>query len=77
MVARAKLDLALQGTSEGDIQNHEKRLIEQLRPQAEQRVRIYLFLEAVAKKENIPLNEQMPSRTMEFLLREASWIKEP
>ena len=73
MVSHAKVELALRGVSEEEIKNQESKLREQLKPQAEERVKIYLTLETIAKKENIALTEQMPSRTMEFLLREASW----
>lgn len=76
MLSEGKVELALRGMSEDEIVKHEPKLNEQLKPQAQERVKIYLILEAVAKKENIPLNEQMPSRTMEFLLREANWQKQ-
>jgi hypothetical protein len=32
-----------------------------------------LILEAIAKKENIPVDNEMPRKVMEFLLREANW----
>lgn len=75
MVSRGKIELALRGVSEEDISKQEDKLSEQLKPEAEKQVRIYLILEAIAKKENITLNDQMPARTMEFLLREANWGK--
>lgn len=76
MVSQAKVELALRGVSEEEISKQETKLNEQLKSEAQERVRIYLLLEAIAKKENIALNEQMPSRTMEFLLREANWQKQ-
>jgi FKBP-type peptidyl-prolyl cis-trans isomerase (trigger factor) len=48
---------------------------ERLRPEAQERVKIYLILEAIAKKESIALDEHMPTKVMEFLLREADWQK--
>lgn len=76
MVSRSKVELALRGVSQEDIQKQEDKLNQQLEPEAQERVKIYLVLEAIAKKENIALNEQMPSKTMEFLLREANWQKQ-
>ena len=75
MVAQAKMDLALKGVAQEEIEHHQDKLNEQLKPEAEQRVRVYLLLEAIAKKENIALDEHMPSRTIEFLMREADWQK--
>ena len=75
MVAQAKMDLALRGVAQEEIEHHHGKLNEQLKPEAEQRVRVYLLLEAIAKKENIALDEHMPSRTIEFLMREADWQK--
>jgi FKBP-type peptidyl-prolyl cis-trans isomerase (trigger factor) len=42
-------------------------------PEAEKQVRVYLVLSEIAKKENIPLDDHMPRRVMEFLLKEAEW----
>jgi len=76
MVSHAKVELALRGAPQEEIKNQETKLREQLKPEAQERVKIFLILEAIAKKENIALTEQMPSRTMEFLLREADWHKQ-
>lgn len=76
MVSQAKVELALRGVSEEEIKTKEDKFNEQFKPEAQERVRIYLLLETIAKKENIALNEQMPSRVMEFLLREANWQKQ-
>ena len=75
MVGQAKMDLALKGVAQEEIEHHQDKLNEQLKPEAEQRVKVYLLLEAIAKKENIALDEHMPSRTIEFLMREADWQK--
>ena len=46
---------------------------QELEPQAKRQVKIYLILSAIAKKENIPQDDHMPPKVMEFLLREANW----
>jgi len=48
-------------------------LIQQLEPEAKAQVKVYLVLAAIAKKENIPIDDHMPRKTMEFLLKEADW----
>jgi FKBP-type peptidyl-prolyl cis-trans isomerase (trigger factor) len=73
MVRQAKVDLALKGVPREKIEEHEKALAAELEPEAKKQVKIYLVLAAIAKKENIPQDDQMPSRVMEFLLREAGW----
>jgi len=75
MVSQAKVELALRGMSQDEVGKHADKLNEQLKPEAQERVKIYLILEAIAKKENIALDEHMPSRVMEFLLKEADWQK--
>jgi len=73
LLRQAKLDLALQGVSREKIQEQEGTMREKLQPQAKQQVKVYLVLAAIAKKENIPLEEQMSQRVMELLLKEADW----
>jgi len=34
---------------------------------------VYLVLAQIAKQENIPIDDHMPRKVMEFLLREADW----
>jgi FKBP-type peptidyl-prolyl cis-trans isomerase (trigger factor) len=46
---------------------------EELEPEARNQVKVYLVLSAIAKKESIPLDDHMPRKVMEFLLREANW----
>ncbi len=75
MVSQTKVELALRGMSQDEVGKHADKLNEQLKPEAQERVKIYLILEAIAKKENIALDEHMPSRVMEFLLKEADWQK--
>ncbi|MBN1913282.1 MAG: hypothetical protein JW788_02665 [Candidatus Omnitrophica bacterium] len=73
LLRQAKLDLALKGVAKEKIEEEEKTLLERLTPQAKNQVKVYLVLSEIAKKENIVLDDQMPRRVMEFLLKEADW----
>jgi FKBP-type peptidyl-prolyl cis-trans isomerase (trigger factor) len=72
-VRKAKVDLALKGVPREKIDEEEKTISGQLEPEVKRQVKIYLVLAQIAKKENIPLDDNMPHRVMEFLLREADW----
>jgi len=73
MLRQAKLDLALKGIPREKIEEQEKKMREELEPEARNQVKVYLILSSIAKKENIPLDEHMPRKVMEFLLKEADW----
>lgn len=73
LIRQAKLDMALKGLSREKIDEQEKPLAEQLTPAAKQQVKVYLVLSEIAKKENIALDEHMPAKVIEFLLKEADW----
>lgn len=73
LLRQVKLDLALKGVSGDKIEEQAKALTEELRPQAKKQVKVYLVLSEIAKKENISLDDHMPQRVIEFLLREADW----
>jgi trigger factor len=73
LLRQAKIDLALKGLLREKIDEQEKELSQKLMPVAENQVKIYLVLSEVAKKEKITLDDQMPHRVMELLLREANW----
>jgi FKBP-type peptidyl-prolyl cis-trans isomerase (trigger factor) len=73
LVRQTKLDLALKGFPREKIDEQEKVFSEKFEPEAQKQVRVYLVLSAIAKKENIPLDDRMPGKVMEFLLREARW----
>lgn len=73
LLRRAKLDLALKGIAREKIDESEGELKKELDPQARSQVRTYLILAAVARKENIPLDDEMPAKVLEFLLKEANW----
>jgi len=73
IVRQSKVDLAMKGLPREKIEEQNEALNKELRPQAEKQVRVYLVLAEVAKKENIPLDDHMPRKVMEFLMREADW----
>lgn len=73
MLRRAKLDLALNGLPREKIDENEETLSKNLEPEARSQVKTYLILAAIARKENIPVNDEMPGKVVELLLREADW----
>ncbi len=73
LVRQAKVDLALRGVAGEKIDEQEEALFKELQPQATKQVKVYLVLTEIAKKENIPQDDSMPRRVMEFLLKEANW----
>lgn len=73
LVRQTKVDLALKGMPRDKIDEQEKMLAEKLEPEAKKQVKVYLVLAEIAKKENIPLDDNMPRRVIEFLLKEADW----
>lgn len=73
MLRQAKLDLALKGIQRDKIEEQEKKMREELEPEARSQVKIYLILSSIARKEGIPVDEHMPRKVMEFLLKEADW----
>ncbi|MDD5196114.1 MAG: trigger factor [Candidatus Omnitrophota bacterium] len=73
MLRQAKVDLALKGVAREKIEEQDEKMRKELDPEAQKQVRIYLILSAIAKKENVALDDHMPRRVMEFLFREADW----
>ena len=73
MLRQTKLDLAMKGIPRDKIDEQEKLLLDGIQPQAKKQVRVYLVLSQIAKKEGIAIDDHMPSKVMEFLLREADW----
>jgi len=68
--------LKTQGLSEEQFKKKEEELRQQLEPLVENEVKIYLILEEIGKLENIqPADnkENLTSKVMEFLLKEATW----
>jgi trigger factor len=77
LVKQTKVDLALRGVAKEKINEEEKNLLKDLEPQARQQVKIYLVMAAIARKDNIPVDNNMPRNVMELLYKEAKWeIKE-
>ena len=64
-----------QGGSSEDIDKKEKELREELRVPVEREVKIYLILDKIASLESVEVKEgeNLPSKVMEFLLKEAKW----
>jgi len=73
LLRRTKLDLALKGVERAKIDEKESELAKELEPQARAQVKTYLILAEIARKEKIAVDDQMPARAMELLLREADW----
>ena len=73
LIRQAKVDLAMKGMPRDKIEAQNDTLTKEFTPQAEKQVRVYLVLAEVAKKENIPLDDHMPRKVIEFLMREAVW----
>ena len=73
LVRQTKVDLAMKGMPRDKIDAEEEAITKDLRPQAEKQVRIYLLLTEVAKKEKIAIDDNMPRKVLEFLLKEANW----
>jgi trigger factor len=75
LVRQAKLELALRGVAGEQIDEQEEVLFKELQAPATKQVKVYLVLAEIAKRENIPQDDSMPARVMEFLLKEANWVK--
>lgn len=73
MLRQSKIDLAMKGLPRDKIDEQEKLLLERITPEAKKQVKVYLVLSQIAKKEKIPIDDHMPRKIMEFLLREADW----
>ncbi len=75
LLRQAKLDLALKGVPKEHIAQEENKISESLDPEAKKQVKNWLVLSAVARKENITIDDQMPGKVIEFLFKEANWQK--
>ena len=73
LIRRTKIELAMRGLTNEQIEEQEKTWGQTLEAEARHQVKVYLILSAIAKKEKIPQDENMSARVMEFLLREADW----
>lgn len=75
LLRQTKLDLAMKGLPRDKIEEQEKMILEGVTPEAKKQVKVYLVLAEIAKKESIPIDDHMPAKVMEFLLREADWLE--
>ncbi|MBI4982528.1 MAG: hypothetical protein HZC15_05275 [Candidatus Omnitrophica bacterium] len=73
MLRQTKMDLAIKGMPREKIEEREKDMLSQIEPAAKEQVKVYLILAEIAKKENIALDDAMPRKVVEFLLKEADW----
>jgi FKBP-type peptidyl-prolyl cis-trans isomerase (trigger factor) len=73
LVKQTELDLALKGVPREKLLEEEKNLYKDLEPDARKQVQTYLIFAEIAKRENIPDDDHMPNKVMEFLFREAKW----
>jgi len=76
LLRQVKLDLILKGLSTEEIEKKESQLEEELNPEAERQARLEVIFNQIAKKENIPQDENMFQRVLEFLFKEADWKEE-
>ncbi len=76
LVYEAKMQLLRRGATQEQIAAKEEDLKKELHPEAESQVKMFLVLEEIAKKENIPCDDHMSQKAIEFLLSEANWIEE-
>ena len=73
MLRQAKIDLALKGVPKEKIIEEEAGLRKEIEPQARQQVLVYLVLSAIARKENIPVDDHMTHKVMDFFYSNAAW----
>lgn len=74
LLRQTKMDLAIKGVPKEKIEEQEKKIEQDLEPEAKKQVKIYMILAAIAKKENIAVDDHMPQKVMELLFREANWV---
>jgi len=56
-----------------EIEKKEKEFEQRLQDQAHEQVKTFLLLDEIAKRENIARDDSMPTKTMEFLFKNAEW----
>lgn len=66
--------LQRQGISQDDLKKHQKDLQDKIKPLAENEIKFYYILKAIAKKEKITLGKQMANAVIGFILSEANFI---
>ncbi len=73
MLRHAKVDLAMKGIPREKVDEQEKEMLKNLEPEARRQVQVYLVLSAIAKKENIAIDDNMPRKVIELLFKTADW----
>ena len=73
MLRHAKVDLAMKGIPREKVDEQEKEMLKNLEPEARRQVQVYLVLSAIAKKENIAIDDNMPRKVIELLFKAADW----
>ncbi len=73
MLRQTKVDLALKGVPKEKIVEQEAALRKEIEPQARKQVLVYLVLASIARAENIPVDDHMTHKVMEFLYKNAQW----
>ena len=73
LIRQVKLDMALKGVPKEKIEEEEKGMPEKLEGDAKRQVKLYLIFSDIAKKEQIPQDDQVSRHVMEFLLQQAEW----
>jgi FKBP-type peptidyl-prolyl cis-trans isomerase (trigger factor) len=67
------MELAMQGVPKEMIGQRDGEFRKELEPQARNQVKVYLILSAIARKENVAPDQEMPRKVMELLFKEADW----
>ncbi|MCX7927750.1 MAG: trigger factor [Candidatus Omnitrophica bacterium] len=70
---QVKLDLALKGVDAEEIEKNTEEIKKRLLPEVQDEVKVYLVLAEIAKREKIPMDEQLTQRGLEFLWKNAQW----
>lgn len=77
MLRNTRMELAMRGMPKDKIAEQEPAIRKDLEERAREQVKVYLILQAIARKEQITGDDQMAHKVMEFLYRNADWkIKE-
>ncbi len=75
MLRQASQELAMKGIPQEKLDEYLKSTSAKLEEEAREQVKVYLILAEIAKKENIPSDDQAPQKVMEFLLKNADWAQ--
>lgn len=73
LVAREINNLNLRGIPEADVEKYKKELEEKLKPAAENEIKLFYILEAIAKKENMKVENNLGEIVLGFILSQANY----